>query len=469
MKNISLFGLGVANRAQTLTDQRRVNCYLDFPPDGEKSGARVIGTPGKTYFTSLAGNVRGWWVFNSVLYAVANNQFVSISLTGSVTQLGTIGSSSGTVSISDNGTTVNIVDGVSAYSYNPATVTFAPITNTSFPFGATTITTVAGFSLVEAPGTGQFWQSNRYDATTWAGLQFATSLTSPGQLTAVDSDHGVLILYSPSTIEFWAYQGTSPVAFQPIQGATQSVGLAAKFSRCKWNNTTAFLGLNENGLAQVYAFQGYTAQVISTPDIDSLINSFPIVSDAVGLAYMTGGHVMYQLTFQSANRTLVYDGTTQVWLESQSGIGLYARDIAQFGIVFNQKCYVSDSTSGNIYLLDNTNYTENGSALLRLLQTKHVQDNYDVLTVDELFLDMETGHGIGSTNANICLQVSKDNGHTFGTERWVSVGKQGQYKGPRVTWRRFGSSRDFVYRIKMTDPVKFFIAGAAITTRGLGK
>ena len=71
MKNISLFGLGVAGRSATFTDQRRVNCYLDFPADEEKGGPRVIGTPGKTLFSAMPGTVRGWWVFNSVLYVVA--------------------------------------------------------------------------------------------------------------------------------------------------------------------------------------------------------------------------------------------------------------------------------------------------------------------------------------------------------------------------------------------------------------
>jgi hypothetical protein len=35
----------------------------------------------------------------------------------------------------------------------------------------------------------------------------------------------------------------------------------------------------------------------------------------------------------------------------------------------------------------------------------------------------------------------------------------------RVVARRFGSSRDFVFRFRMTDPVKFVITSGAVSVR----
>ena len=72
-------------------------------------------------------------------------------------------------------------------------------------------------------------------------------------------------------------------------------------------------------------------------------------------------------------------------------------------------------------------------------------------------------------NPQIVMQVSKDGGRTWGNERWTSFGMVGQYLGPRATWRRVGSARDFVFRFFVTDPVKFALTYAAATSRSAGK
>jgi len=64
----------------------------------------------------------------------------------------------------------------------------------------------------------------------------------------------------------------------------------------------------------------------------------------------------------------------------------------------------------------------------------------------------------------ISLEVSKDNGRTFTLQPVSYIGALGNYL-MRVLWRRFGSARDFVFRIRMTDPVKFVITAGAISAR----
>jgi hypothetical protein len=64
----------------------------------------------------------------------------------------------------------------------------------------------------------------------------------------------------------------------------------------------------------------------------------------------------------------------------------------------------------------------------------------------------------------ISIECSKDNGRTFGPPLIAYLGALGNYL-TRVIWRRFGSARDFVFRIRMTDPVKFVVTAGAISTR----
>jgi hypothetical protein len=82
---------------------------------------------------------------------------------------------------------------------------------------------------------------------------------------------------------------------------------------------------------------------------------------------------------------------------------------------------------------------------------------------------METGvgldGGVQGSDPKAMLQWSDDGGHSWSNERWAGVGKIGKAK-KRVIWRRLGSSRDRVYRVMISDPVKVVLIGAEITTEG---
>ena len=59
------------------------------------------------------------------------------------------------------------------------------------------------------------------------------------------------------------------------------------------------------------------------------------------------------------------------------------------------------------------------------------------------------------------LSISHDAGHTWGVERWTSAGKIGEYR-TRARWRRLGRTRDTVFRVRITDPIKVVLLGAAL-------
>jgi hypothetical protein len=59
------------------------------------------------------------------------------------------------------------------------------------------------------------------------------------------------------------------------------------------------------------------------------------------------------------------------------------------------------------------------------------------------------------------MRFSDDGGHTWSNEKRTSIGKLGQ-RLVRAIWRRLGKSRDRVYEISITDPVKVLIMGAEL-------
>ena len=61
----------------------------------------------------------------------------------------------------------------------------------------------------------------------------------------------------------------------------------------------------------------------------------------------------------------------------------------------------------------------------------------------------------------VMMSYSDDAGHTWCQERKRSIGKIGE-KHKRIMFQRLGSSRNRVYEIKVSDPVKVVILGAEL-------
>lgn len=428
----------------------------------------VVGDILSTPNTNLGNSGSGF----SVTVSSISNTFGEIS---SITiQNGGFGYIIGDVLGVDN---VNLGGYGTGFSVTVNSISINPISviNSAFPNGAQTCICNDGYGIVELPGTGQFWVSNNQDFTTWQAIMFATSESRSDTLLAIDYASGYIILFGTRSMEYWQDQGTTPFPYQRVNGAQQDWGLAAIWSRAAFQNSLAFLGQNFEGQLQILTIQGFTPTRISNSDIEHIINGFTVANDAFAFSYTNNGHDFYQITFPTANRSFLYDGTSQAWSEVQSSVSEYSRHIASLGISFNTNNYVSDYANGNIYYLDNTNPTDNGYLIRREFDSKHVIDGGNSFGIDELYLDM--ARGIGTQNIYIAsdsidpkieLFISKDQGETFGKGRVKSLGLVGQYISPRQVWRKLGNSRDFVFKFIVTSPVAPFVInyGAAVIRKG---
>ena len=65
------------------------------------------------------------------------------------------------------------------------------------------------------------------------------------------------------------------------------------------------------------------------------------------------------------------------------------------------------------------------------------------------------------TVPKVMLQWSDDGCFKWSSEYWKSAGRIGEYKA-RVNFNRMGMSRDRVFRMTVTDPVKWIITGARL-------
>lgn len=465
-KVFPLFGIGQHGKSPVVTSQEHINLYAEFQKDSEKSKIVYYGTPGLDLFSDDLGDtpIRGWLVVGNVFYAIHRGTFYEINNAGTITSRGTLNTTTGRVDLAYDGTLILIVDGTNGYTYTIGTTTFAQVADPQFPNGVTTCTWLAAQFGVGGDGTDTWWISP--DGTSWDPLDFATAESNPDGIVRVFADNGEIVLFGESTTEFWGNTGGTDFPFTPISGSIQNFGLAARWSIAHFNSGLACLMIPSGGQVQVMFCSGYVFTPISNPEMDFIINGYSTVSDAVGFSYMVSGHPMYQINFPSAMASWLFDASTGMWTRLEYGLD-GERHRAELQADFINRTLVSDYSNGNIYIFNAQTYTDNGTQIAREIVGRHILDADERFIIDQLYVDMETGVGLSSgqgSDPQVMLQMSKDNGRTWSSEMWTDLGEMGSYLA-RVVWRRLGLARDFLYKIRITDPVKVVFTYAAIVAR----
>ena len=462
MNPVPLFGLGLQGKSTTVTSQNHLNLYAEITPEGEKSRIAFHNAPGLILFTSFGDTpVRGWIPVGDFIYVVHRGTFYEVNNAGVKTIRGTIPTTTGRVQMAFNGTQIALVDGggVRFFNYTIATLTLSTVTVNviSTPID---ITFQDGYGILFYAD-GRFQITAGYAFQTLDALEFATAESNPDGLVRGISDHGEIVLLGASTVEFWGNTGARDFPYANQRGSTLEFGLAAPWSCVKYNDSLCGLFKNTMGQVQVMVMQGHALRKISSPDLDYLINNYGSVSDATGYSYMLAGHPMYQINFPSAGKTWLYDATTEMWSALQSGLS-GVRHRGELLIDYLNKPRIADFATGDIYTLSADALTDNGTPIAREIITRHLSGTGGRLAVHKLQVDFEVGVGLISgqgSSPQVMLQISKDNGKTYGNERWTTLGAIGAYL-TRAIWQRLGASYDWTFKLRITDPVKVVITAA---------
>ena len=336
--------------------------------------------------------------------------------------------------------------------------------------GATVVDIVDNYFVYNYPNTQQWAASNILSPITY-GLSFASKFTGPDNLVSLICDHGQVYLLGENTSEVWADVGTFPFPFQRIPGSSSQQGIAAPFSIARLGNSFAYLSKNNRGQAEIVIMNGYFPTRISTHAVENTLVDQNI-SDAVAYTYQLEGHETYVISFPTLDLTWAYDVTTGLWhkwlwVDSNN---VYHRHRTQCSALFQGVVLAGDWQNGQIYKLDLTNYTDNGDTIRRLRRAPHLVSDLQREYFEELQIQFQPGVGLtGITtplngevigaNPQAMLRWSNDGGSTWSSEHWASIGLIGKYQN-RIIWRRLGWSRDRIFEVVVTDPIKAVIVSA---------
>lgn len=488
---IPLTGSSYAHPSQATNFQKTVNMYLSDPgPLGVGTGGNnqqvsqgtLLLTPGSKLLVDLGtGVIRGLYTVGNAVYAVCRNRVYKLVINNitrslvSSTLLGTIGTTAGTVYFASNTTQIILTDETAdGYIITIATGAMAIIASNDFR-GAKQVTYLDGYFIYCYPGSALMYTSAINDGTTWDAADVATAEMKPDNLIGLGVTRGELWAFGEETIEVWFDAGNaSGFPLSVRVGSEIDSGCAATGSIVAVDNVLMWLDnrgyIVQSGISPYLreSSSGYNLKIVSTDALNNEIASYDTISDAVAITYNLSGHIMYQITFPVANKTWVYDQTTQQWHERtyyNTATDQQEYHLAQYLAKFRNINIVGGQRDGKIYIMDKDYFDEAGVDIHRLRQTSYQQNEFKRLGLDYLELRVNTGYAAQGTDPKISLRYSHDNGHTWSNSIIRNLGKTGEY-GKRICWNRLGTHHNWLFEIATKDAVDFAIIEASIYVTG---
>ncbi|MFZ3043571.1 MAG: hypothetical protein WA058_00465, partial [Minisyncoccia bacterium] len=401
--------------------------------------------------------------------------------------LGTIPGSAVTSIVSvDNGISSNGVGGNQilllanglGYIFNILTNTLTEITDSNFPANAHQCAFLDGYFIVTSQ-TMAFKVSELYNGLTWPALATAAAVAAADNIQKPFGSNQVLYLVKDSTTEVWqdaAVPTSQGCPFAHIPGSLVNFGTVADRSIARVGDMVFMLGTTRVQDSAAYfgfvSLSGTAVQKISTPAIDYRVSRLTSLSDAISYSWVYEGHLFYVTTFPTDDLTLVYDVTTKEWFDwSTHTPGLYTqhRHLSNEYAHFGGKHLVSHHTDPTIYELSSQFYDDNGTPIIsiRIAPPLFDENENENIKITKLVIDAETGVGDGSTGSSgsptAWLSWSNDGGRTWSSEYSSSLGKQGEFR-TRLIWRRLGSPRNRIFRLRISDAVKKVLLGAVVNS-----
>lgn len=485
---IDLLGGSYKDKYVQLNSQRTINWYINSSfseqteaADTTTGASREQGKerrslrplPALTLFASIAGTCgRGAFAINGRGFVVIDNLFYEVYNDSTTTLRGTL-SASPTGSTrkvwmgANNENQIMLADNTAGYIFNTSTNVFTQITDADFP-GAETLTDQDGYFIVAKDG--RVYWSDVLAGLSWTGVNTYTPSYKADKVKAVVSLQESLYNFGESTLEVYFNNGTT---FARMNRTSMQYGVVGVATIQVIANTILFVSRYDNGQPQVVQISpNNELTTISEPSIAYQLGKIKNLEDMYAWSFSSpDGHIFYVLTVPGADRTFVYDLTNKEWFEWQTfngiqydGTHIYGKCFANHQMFLGGSHFVTSNKDGNIYKLDFDAFTDNGNTIIRQRDTQIYHQEYKSITVHELEIDMNSGSGLLSgqgSEPRLMLQISKNGGKTFGQERMVRLSKHGDYDY-RCKVRMLGAARNWVIRLKLSDPIDMSIIGARV-------
>jgi len=290
-------------------------------PGNAKSPIYGRTTPGLRPWVVLSDSpIRAEFQQDGRAFVVAGGQFFEVFSGGSFTSYGNVDEDDFQASICSNGSAGNqllIVSGGKGYVFDLNANTLGSALGGDFPDNVRQCAFLDGYGIVSVADSRHWQISALEDFTSWDALDFAERSIASDNIVAMIRLNRLIWFLGSKTTEIWYDSGDPLFPFQPTSQTLIEHGAAAPFAVCSLNDTLFLLGLDEQGSAVVWRYEGYVPTRISTLALEQDIAQTGTAPDndfilSVACTYQEQGS-FFVLQCPTATKTWVFDTSTNLW------------------------------------------------------------------------------------------------------------------------------------------------------------
>lgn len=443
---------------------RLINCFPEPLSKPKKSGepppAKWIRCPGMTSFlTSSQTGFRGMIEVNGTLYAAFSGKlYRGTSAGGAMTLHGNLTGTLPVYFARNNAATPNLVvvteNGAFTIS-GASTISAYPDLDLPVP---NSVFSLDGY-LVFTIGDGRAFATD-LNSTSVNALSFGQAEAKPDALVRGVNFAGRANFFGTETLEIWTDVGTSPFPFQ--RSVTIPFGLLARGAVAGQEDGfgATLMFVAQDGT--VRQLNGYTADKVSPPDLDRLIQSETDKDSLLASVYMVDGHPMW--TIKGTDFTWSFDINTKKWHERASYQVNNWR--GRHTLRAFEKWLVGDDNTGNIYEIDPTNFAEGDDPLFFTLESGPVEKFPSQMRVNRADFNMQMGVGLATgddpnqTDPSVEVSWTNDGGMNWSHPRLLKMGRQAR-SDKRVSTYNTGltGQQGRRWRLQVSDAVYVSVFG----------
>lgn len=388
-------------------DARLVNCYAERAKGQEYWIRKRFGTLKDATNSQSAAAGSGLYNWKGNIYSV-----FAATLYKNGSSLGTVDSTGGVYAWSQTlGATNYLVLGNGAKAYTYDGTTLAQITDGDFPSAF-----VKGWAYLDSttyvtkPG-GPTQGSDLNDPTAWDALNTITAQIEPDAPVATAKQLVYVIILKQWTTEiFYDAANATGSPLGTVQGAKVSYGCASADSVQTIDDALFWLSTTRSAMTQVIMLAGLKAEVISTPQVERLLDDVDFTQAIYSWQLKDQGHSFYVVTSKSANLTLAYDIKERLWVQWVDVNGNYLPIVAST-YTSTMGHLLQHETNGNVYLADEAYYNDDGSVITVDIYSPQFDGGVDrrkYLSLMRVVADQQAGS---------VLRLRK-NDHDYDATRW---------------------------------------------------
>jgi len=237
-----------------------------------------------------------------------------------------------------------------------------------------------------------------------------------------------------STEFFYNAGNTSGSILSRAEGTVLRYGTPNFDTLWQDENIICWVARSRDGGNCVMVLDGLTPKIVSTKQIEKILNAESDITDAFAYGVRIEGHIFYILCLPNADKTLVFSLTDNMWSEWT----LYDGSTESYFKIADIKGYITSTgatsflalhvSSGDVHPLSASNYQDIGQTI----KVKVITDKFDGGTAARKFMTrMILLSDLTESEANITMRYTNDDYKTWsnGQSRdmryipyWVALG-----------------------------------------------